>query len=838
MDFANYWFASGPAGAGGYEIGNSLRFRRSQYLSDTLGTITPTNNKIFTLSAWVKYNPNDLAGGPGDRYIFSSTVSGTYAWNAGMNGGSGNRFHVNAYPGYAGDFYTYAFSDNNLRDPAAWYHICVVWDTTHATDTERVRTYINGVRTTLWTGTVVRYPDQNSVCPWNDGQNRTRRIGYSDYATQSYYDGYITEVHNVDGTALGPTTFGEFNADGVWVPIDVSLTKAQYGVQGFYLDFSDPANIGADRSGNGNNFTPTNFELTTTTSTNYDWMADSPTSNCHTWNPLFLTNQSNSNQLGYLTLANANLRATQGGNLSRGGYSTGALFPGGKYYWEADQGPSYGGQAGCATTIGFGVTRATQGISTDIRQWIWYGLRWDGTGNGQQAITTAEILWGGSVQSTITLTNDWRPGRIAGVAIDTTASTNNVRLYIDGTLVGTGSFNFGALPAEASLQQIYTAIHSQPNQFCYLNAGQLPFQYTPPTGHVAPSTDNQPNVTITNSGEHFNTVLYTGTSSTQSITGVGFQPDLVWVKNRDTTNDPAMFDIVRGAGYRLSSAAPTNELNNTSYFTSFDSDGFTVASNGGEVNNNGSRYVAWCWNAGSGSPVSNTAGSITSTVKANQDAGFSVVTYTGNGVAGSTIGHGLNATPALIITKRRDNSSVWNVYHQAMGPTKVMYLNQTSGEQTDGTVWNNTSPGTSVFTIGSDTQLNTNTGTFVAYCWSEVPGFSAFGSYKGSGQANGTFVYTGFRPAFVMIKSTGPTYSWIMKDSARKPYNPANDLIFANVTNAETAATSADAIDLLSNGFRCITAGSHTNTNQQTYIYIAFAEHCFGGGNVAPTPAR
>ena len=326
----------------------------------------------------------------------------------------------------------------------------------------------------------------------------------------------------------------------------------------------------------------------------------------------------------------------------------------------------------------------------------------------------------------------------------------------------------------------------------------------------------------------FNTVLYTGNGGTQSITGVGFSPDLIWTKDRNAAIPHILNDSVRGVSKTLYSNLTNAEANYPGFnVTSFNSDGMTVGDNSaGAYGSNGlsKNYVAWCWDAGSGSPVSNTDGTITSTVKANPATGFSVVTYTGNGVA-STIGHGLNDVPAMIITKVRNNTGGnWGVYHKSIGNTGAVFLNVTNATSTSSLYWNNTTPTSSVFSVGSNnTDTNWNTYNFISYCFSEVAGYSKFGTYTGNGISNGPTVTTGFRPAFIMMKSTNATDSWAMVDNRRHPSNdPLCPTLLADGNAAEL--TAYPCVDFLDDGFKLVGNPDIHNYSGRNYIYMAFAD--------------
>jgi hypothetical protein len=328
--------------------------------------------------------------------------------------------------------------------------------------------------------------------------------------------------------------------------------------------------------------------------------------------------------------------------------------------------------------------------------------------------------------------------------------------------------------------------------------------------------------TATQAGKFFNPVTYSGDGGTRSITGVGFQPDWVWIKSRSDAIDHALYDVNRGALKLLQSNLTSAEATYANSLTAFNTDGFSLGS-ATDVNANNKTYVAWNWKA-NGAGSTNTAGSITSTVSANTTSGFSVVTYTGTGVAG-TIGHGLGVAPSMIIVKSRSAVSTWPVYHTSIGNGSNLVLNTVDPTATSSTIWNATSPTSSVFSVGINTTSNTVTATYVAYCFAEVAGYNKIGSYVGNGSTNGTFVYTGFRPAYVMIKSTA-TGSWWINDDVRDPYNVNYHRISANSSNAEATTTFVQQ-DFLSNGFKWRDADPDWNANGTTYIYIAFAENPF-----------
>lgn len=327
---------------------------------------------------------------------------------------------------------------------------------------------------------------------------------------------------------------------------------------------------------------------------------------------------------------------------------------------------------------------------------------------------------------------------------------------------------------------------------------------------------------------HFDATLYTGTGSNGlAVTNGGFQPDLIWLKSRNNTYYHNLLDSVRGAGVRLFSNLTDAESDNDCQ-SSFDSNGFTLNADSGGVNNSTTTYVAWQWKGG-GTAVSNTSGTITSSVSANPTAGFSVVTYTGTG-ANATVGHGLGVAPQMIIVKCRSNASTnFTVYHTSIGNTGYIYLNLTNLAVTGYSgFWNNTSPTSSVFSLGSDVDgyVNGSGRTNVAYCFAPIAGYSAFGSYTGNASTDGPFVYTGFRPKFLMIKRTDSTNSWVIQDTSRSTYNVSQNNIYAESSAAE-ASYGSELTDILSNGFKQRNTGVSMNASGGTYVYAAFAEAPF-----------
>ena len=347
--------------------------------------------------------------------------------------------------------------------------------------------------------------------------------------------------------------------------------------------------------------------------------------------------------------------------------------------------------------------------------------------------------------------------------------------------------------------------------------------------------------TITDPSAYFHTQLYTGNATdgvniTNDANAGNFKPDWIWIKNRTGGADwHDLTDSTRGVTKSLFSNTTSAESTQTGAVQAFLTDGFTIGDNT-QVNRNANNYAAWQWKANGATTTSNTDGSITSTVQANTTAGFSIVTYTGTGST-ATVGHGLGAVPKMIIVKKRSGNADWRVYHESLNNTHVIYLNTTQASETGSDVWNNTSPTSSVFTVNTNGGVNASSATYVAYCFAEKQGYSKFGGYTGNGNSNGPFVYTGFKPAWVMVKNTAGTTNWNMYDNKRSTFNTVDDILMANSSDAESAV-SGKAIDFLSNGFKLRGSDNETNDNGDVHIYMAFAQNPFVAINGIPTTAR
>jgi hypothetical protein len=789
---------------GGYQIERSLRFNSadSAYLNRT--PASAGNRKTWTWSGWVKL------GSTSNGYIFGVVDSNDS--DTAVIAYTGNQFSFQGY--------TVNYRDTTAlyRDFSAWYHLVVALDTTQATAANRIKMYVNGVEVTSFAEN--NNPSQNADLGINTATEHSigRRFPFGGGGV--YFNGYLTEVNFIDGSALDPTSFGEFNSEtGVWQP---KAYTGSYGTNGFYLNFSDNSGVtsttlGADSSGNGNNWTPNNFSVTA--GAGNDSLVDTPTpygtdtgvggevrGNYATLNPL------DNNSL--ISISNGNLQSTTSSTDWPSVFGSIAVTEG-KYYFEITP-------TTLTTTCSIGVYVGGNRVFPPVSGAATFGYPYDA--NTYMLHQNGLIYHNGN---TYAYQSSYTVGDVLGVVVDATArkvwiSKNGVFPAGNDPAAGTGGLQavsgVGAMPSGP----IFPAI-SLREAAAAANFGARPFAYTAPSGFKALCTQNLPEPTIVDGGEYFNTVLYTGNGSTQSITGVGFQPDWVWLKTRSATGNHAVWDAVRGVSARLRPSSTSAE--DTNAITSFDSDGFTL---GTEQNASATTYVAWNWKA-NGAGVTNNDGTITSTVSANPDSGFSIVTYTGNGTAGATVGHGLGVKPSMMIVKKRSaNPSVepWAVYHTSLGATKGIYLNSDGTPFTLDIYWNDTEPTSSVFSIGDWDGINTSGQPYVAYIFAAIPGYSAFGSYTGNGSTDGSFVYLGFRPAFILIKRSSGTENWELHDSVRGSYNSYTPVLYANDTNAE-AIPSPARFDILSNGFKTRTTNNGVNGSGSTYIYAAFSEVAF-----------
>ena len=431
--------------------------------------------------------------------------------------------------------------------------------------------------------------------------------------------------------------------------------------------------------------------------------------------------------------------------------------------------------------------------------------------NGNKANNNSYVSYG----STFTA------GDTIGVAFD--ADNGNLYFYKNGVVQNSGTAAYTGLTSGPYMPAFSDDFGSDAGDGSF-NFGQMRFKYPMPSGYAALNTTALPAATIPDGSAQFDVKLYTGNGSTNTITGLEFSPDFTWIKKRNATSAYSMHDTVRGATKRIRSESSDAETTETTALTAFTSDGFTLGS-GGTANANNDTFVSWNWNAGS-STVSNTDGSITSNVRANATAGFSIVSYTGSG-SNATVGHALNAALDFVIIKRRSGTGQWRCWHNALSNTQGIDLNSSGAAFTDDS-FNSTIPTNSVFTVkGGVANVNSSGSTYIAYCFASVAGFSAFGKHTGTGAGStGPFNYCGFRPALVAVKRTDSSGWWSVWDTKRNPDNAAGKNVWWNDTYYEIDS-SQYKIDILSNGFRMRSGHAERNASGGTYLWLAFAENPF-----------
>lgn len=571
-----------------------------------------------------------------------------------------------------------------------------------------------------------------------------------------------------------------------------------------------------------------------------DWRAvpDTTANNFATWNPVSPASDT--------TFTNGNLTVAYGPNFTPGvviGTVGIAVTGAGKYYWENRIDASSVSPITTAMIGVWGMSTTTGATNypgfTNTYGWSYYGE----SGNFYNAnggINTNRSY--GATYGSV--------GDIIGVALDMTASNGTITFYKNGVSQGVATTGIGTFLTDGKIHAIMPALGDGGGATTHIvstNFGQNPtfsgnttagtftdsngkglFKYQPPSGFLALCEDNLPTPAIADPGKHFKTVLYTGDNAdSRSIVGVGFTPDLVWIKQRNSAENNQLQDSVRGATNRLFSNLTSAEIPDTGSLLSFDSNGFSLGTADNYNGLNGT-YVAWCWRAGAGTTSTNTNGSITSVVSVNQDAGFSIVSYRGTG-ANATVGHGLGKVPKFMMIKNRTAVDGWINYHSTFGGTNHLQLNTTAGIATDSTVFNNTSPTSNVFSVGTVTNTNGSGVNLIAYCWAEIEGYSKFGSYVGNGSADGPFVFTNGKPAFVMIKRTDSVSNWLIFDSSRNSTNPNLAYLVPNATDIESL--SGGDMDFLSNGFKIRNTSAALNASGGTYIFVAFAESPYTTAN-------
>ena len=822
---------------GGMDIPRSLRI--DQGTSNVSNgsfyyrTFSGGNKRTFTISVWFKkcYTVGNIGE---DTYAIITTGgggSGSYAGRFGFTSYAEDRlqFDIN---NPAPTSHAKAESTRKIRDDA-WYHAVFTFDSTQATESDRMKMYINGELETLSTAI---YPSQNYEVYFNN--DVVHRIGastsYSSGADLGHFNGYLAEFHFIDGTTYDASYFGYTEQQtGIWRPKRV--TGLTYGTTGFYLDFKDNTStttIGYDKSGNANHFSPHDVQVS-------DSVPDSPTNNF-----CMMTGLN-----GNYGLSHGNLQFWKwdDSNAALVVCQASMDIPNtGKWVWEHRW-------TGYQHTRYWAMTRRlrSQGEYLDPSAYVYYDMYNGKTVSGLNGSVVTELT-GGQTSYGDGTTRFWM------MACDMDAM--QVSFYYNNTLISTiaipelpddGKGNYvwtwtstnggsgSSLDDRFNFGQDATYFGAVALQNNYDASGLGQFYNTVPDGHKCLCTKNLPPRTdvLVEPQKHFDILTYTGNNNSgRVITGLKFKPDFVWFKKRSSgSQNHTLYDSVRGAGKRLRLPSTDGEGTVSDELTSFNDGGFTIDTDNFQ-NENAKDYVAWCWKAG-GAAVTNNDGSGTSQVSANQEAGFSIVTYSGNATGSATsavwqtIGHGLGKTPKWIVFKSRsygDADTHWANYHVGVTDASTDYVVWDTTEariQTDVNYMGSTLPTSSVFSLGYNFTTNKNGEDYVAYCWAEIPGFSKFGRYKGNGDSDGTFVNVGFKPAWVLVKGEDFAGNWNLFDIKRPGANPINDRLFPNLSDAETDGSSSNnQIDIYSNGFKLRGSNVDTNSAGNTYIYMAFAD--------------
>jgi len=793
--FGSQWLAN--AGGAGYQIGQSIRFNDddSAYLASDSGFGTPTNADVGTISMWFKRGNLSVS----NKRLFTH--------------GSGGSVQLQAYLTSSDTLVvgngTEVTTTQVFRDPQAWYHLVVRVDTSQGTDTNRVRHYLNGSQITDFSAS--SYPSQNADVFTSTGW----RIGSWSNSTTHTFDGYMAEVVYCDGQSLAPTSFGETDDNGVWIPINPSSNT--FGSNGFYITGAAASDLGEDFSGNNNDFSSSGLAAA-------DQVTDSPTNNMPTLNPL---------SSGTGTLSDGNLQYVGvSGNWSNSRLNL--LVPDtGKWAIRCKTTTSYDQMliGLCAPDSASPYTDIDVNGVAQIR----YNAR---DGNFVTRVGGSLVNDTGpattSAQTFIQLLFDMDNGKM-GIAADGATSGT----FADISTYSALDLNGDLSAARQPFVQAFAGTDSGAGVI--IDAGQSGWTTTV-TGFKNLILANLDTPTIKDGSAYFQPKIYTGSTSAQDITFSGnsdLPPDWLWFKAR-SASDHFVFDKLRGVLKTISTNDRNAEVSSTGSMTAFGTNGFSLGDGGSDNDINGvdgTNYVVWGW-AANGSGSSNEDGSINTTAtSANTTAGFSINTYTGTGSAGATVGHGLGVKPSVVLIKCFGvGSTHWIINDWSGDYSNKLKLNETeAASSSSGFV---TAASSTTFTLGTDTDVNGSIRTYVAYCFAEIPGYSSISSYVGNGSADGPMIFTGMAPAFIIVKrAVGGTGNWDMFDRQRDPINPADAVLDADSSGAEASYSTID-IDFLSNGFKVRGTQSNINASGSTYIYMAFAENPFGGDGVAPATAR
>lgn len=780
----------GASAAGAYEIERSVRFNSADTVEFERDFGSAGNRKKWTVSFWFK---RSTVGASGNLF----GMNGSYNDYIFFNSSDNLEWYVSDASGYTGPATTNAV----YRDTSAWYHIVWIRDTENATATDRTMVYVNGVRQTLSAQPTVAEDFEGRI---NEGENHT--IGHIVDAT--HCNGYMAEFYFIDGNAYAASYFGETDTDtGAWVPKKFAGT---YGSNGCYLNFSDNSNttaatLGKDSSGNSNNWTPAN--LSVAAGEGNDSVTDTPTNNYCTWNPLDWVWGGFDGHQAHDRLRNGALSTVDGAG--KNAYMRGTFYvESGKWYYEV-KGISHENDK-----IGWAREEDHVAGPLDDAETTHHAMI-SGNGQFQSSAPTGAAggtTYGGSIAGT----------DVIGCAID--LDSNTVAFHKGGQW-GDGSGNWDESYADATKISItnykesgyspaYLDGSHTTGSAIHANFGQQGFAHTPPTGFKALCTANLPLPTINIGSDYVKATAYTGNATDDRSLTVGFQPNLTILKQRDYTKNWYWYDSIRGANEQLLSNGHNAETEIADRMQAFESNGIQIGASS-EINNNSSTYVNYSW-------------------KESAAAGFDIVSYNGDSSA-QTISHGLGVAPEIVIVKRRNADSSWRVYYKfdaGLG-AGVRYVDlgaDAASVYSATAMWNGTVATSSVFSVGTDSTVNTSGGTYIAYCFTSIKGYSIFKPYRGNGQAgtDGQFVYLGFRPAIVIVKNLDATGPWNVFDNARESYNQMQKNLRLQTAGQED---SARYIDFLSNGFKWRNSGSESNTDNQSYLIMAWAETPFKYAN-------
>ena len=784
----------GAAGVStGYEVERSLRFNHPDNTYLVYQPSSDGNRQKWTWSGWVKR----VRLGSTTYGLFTSQNNGDGGGNNGIASiyfGSDDRIHV--YYDTTGSNHSGAINDSIYRDPSAWYHI--VWQVDAANSTSKI--FVNGISQSIGSG-------QQPVSGYNYTMNQSgKRMTYGIDAWDMYSPAsiYVAECHYSDGQLYDADVFAEEDSvTGQWVP--KASPAITYGTNGHYLNFSDNSGttattLGKDYSGNGNNFTPYNFSVAAWPAN--DSVVDTPTNNFATLNVL--------DKHGNVNTANGNLETNSTAGGAHFPIFTSMSMRGGKYYMEYKRLNNDDGMILSIMNIehdaGSLNTDSTPGNNTSAVNKVGFGIL---AGSGRTSHNGTLTNYGSALG-----TNE-----IGMCAVD----LDNGKIWWGKQ----GSFFNSGNPANGTNAAFTTIDTDTTWNFCFhvlnnnnlaINWGSQGFTYTPPTGFGRLCTADLPEVDIKNPVEHHETLLYTGNNGNQNVTGLDFNPAFVWAKNRVNAGyHHELYDTQRGNNKRIFTSQTSAEA--TGYLQFGQTGGFSLTSGGG-INTNNSNHVAWCWDGGT-STVTNNSGSRTTQVRADQDVGFSIIEFNyGSGT--QTLGHGLGKPPKWILAKPLNNSTNWAIYHSGLGANGWFNLNTNAATQNNAAVWNNQSPSNSLIYLGTGMG---GQGDAVIYAWSEIIGFSAFGTYFGNGSTNGPYVHTGFQPAWLMYKNVQQNGGeWFIRDNKRETGNPNNKTLKAQSSGSEVHSSLVDT-DFLSNGFKLRETNEGTNNSGIKYIFMAFAKH-------------